>query len=103
MSNRRAARGANGPQAITVDGIPVALAQGPCVETWGSGPDDLFGARSAWKAARDGWAIAQGLDPRRDYRLLPSVLRDRAPYYLDPEKDACLRGTSLGVPRDDRG
>lgn len=68
---------------MTPTGVPALLAAGPCVETWGAGPDDLFGAWRAWKDARLEWAQAHGLADdlgRLDYHHLPAELYDRAPF-----------------------
>ena len=82
-SNRRAARSA-APLA-EVDGVPLNLAAGPCVELWADpdAPCPILSARRHWRAARNGWALANGLTLPGDYRHLPRVLRDRGPYFRD--------------------
>ena len=83
-SDRRAAR-RMAPAPAAVDGIPADLALGPCVEVWADAGDGFleWSAWWHWKAARDEWMTASGLEPGRDYRYLPPALFDRAPYYLN--------------------
>lgn len=72
------------PAPETPSGVPLDLAAGPCVETWGNG--DLLVARSRWRQARRTWAQGHGLADsfgRIDYRHLPRELRDRAPFSRD--------------------
>jgi hypothetical protein len=75
MSARRAARAQAAKPAAS--GVSAKLAAGPDAAVWGGG---LFGARRAWKDARNSWMAARGMDPREDYRLLPPELRDRGPF-----------------------
>lgn len=72
------------PQPATPSGVPLDLAEGPCVELWAS--PGRFPQQSAlhnWQDARDAWASTQGLTMPDDYRHLPDELRDRAPFYRD--------------------
>lgn len=82
-SSRREARRLAKPSEV--DGIPADLAGGPCVEVWADRASRFpqHSARLRWKAARDAWMRSQDLDPRTDYRQLPRVLRDRAPYFRE--------------------
>ena len=63
------------------------MAAGPCIELWGD-PTARFPEHSAWvnwRAARDQWMRAHGLKPVTDYRHLPRVLHDRAPYFRNED------------------
>lgn len=89
MSARREARRKAATTTQDAPGIPRKLAAGPRTDLWGKNTDDLLGARQAWRDARDQWARAHGLAKPRghiDYRGLPSVLRDRAPYRPEAEE-----------------
>lgn len=88
MSSRREARRRT-TDAPTVNGIPVNLAAGPCIEVWADpgAPCPSFSALRNWQDARNEWAAANGLDLPGDYRHLPRELCARAPFSR-AERDA---------------